>query len=123
VLVFNSLFFGFLLFFFFFFSFHKQRLRIWMNSFLETRGMSVKDLRVDLKDGTVLVNLLEILSGVSVGRYYKNPMTRVFMIENCVIFMEKARKNHGINMTMSPHGLWRFFFFFFFCSIFLIWCG
>ena len=39
----------------------------------------------DMKDGVILINLLEILTGKSIDRYYKAPKSRTYMIANHTI--------------------------------------
>jgi len=54
----------------------------WTNYQLRGRGLHVKELSTDLKDGLVLINLLEILSGKSLGRYNKHPRVPTQKYEN-----------------------------------------
>jgi hypothetical protein len=50
---------------------------------LEKRGMRIGNLDKDLADGVKLINLLEILNGCKIeGRYYKNPKSRPYKIDN-----------------------------------------
>jgi len=44
-----------------------------VNHHLQKRNKSISNLTTDLQDGIILINLLEILSGVSIHRYVKNP--------------------------------------------------
>ncbi|KRX66184.1 Plectin [Trichinella sp. T9] len=41
----------------------KKAFTVWMNRLLESRSKKVNDLFVDLKDGTLLLNVLELLTG------------------------------------------------------------
>jgi hypothetical protein len=50
--------------------------------------MAITDLSTDFSDGLVLINLLEILSGKSVGRYALMPKSRFLRIENVVIALK-----------------------------------
>ncbi|KIW09551.1 uncharacterized protein PV09_00424 [Verruconis gallopava] len=70
----------------------------WLNSKLKQREVEIKDLVRDLSDGVILVHLLEVLSGESLGRYASKPKLRVQKFENvnkCLDFI-KAR---GIQLT------------------------
>ena len=44
--------------------------------------MFIDSLGQDLKDGLLLINLLELLSGKSLGRYNKHPRIPIQKIEN-----------------------------------------
>eukprot|EP01119_Soliformovum_irregulare_P005582 TRINITY_DN17323_c0_g1_i1.p1 TRINITY_DN17323_c0_g1~~TRINITY_DN17323_c0_g1_i1.p1 ORF type:complete len:494 (-),score=154.72 TRINITY_DN17323_c0_g1_i1:202-1620(-) len=60
----------------------------WCNEHLKDRGMHINDLGKDLADGLLLINLLEIISGKSVGRYNKNPKIPTQKLENTAIAMK-----------------------------------
>jgi hypothetical protein len=70
----------------------------WCNEFLKDRGMHVNDLQKDLKDGVLLINLLEIISGKSIGRYNKHPKVPTQKYENTGIAMDFI-KNEGIKVV------------------------
>lgn len=57
----------------------------WCNEHLKARGYFIKDLKTDLSDGLLLINLLEIISGKSLGRYNKHPVVPYQKLENCNI--------------------------------------
>lgn len=50
--------------------------------------MAITDLSTDFSNGVALINLLEILSGKSVGRYALKPNSRFLRIENVVIALK-----------------------------------
>jgi len=54
----------------------------WTNMHLAKRGLNINSVATDLRDGTMLLQLLEIISDESVGPYNKNPKMRVQMAEN-----------------------------------------
>lgn len=55
----------------------------WVNTYLETKNLEpLKDLAPDLSNGVKLIQLLEIIGGESLGRYYPNPRLRVQKAEN-----------------------------------------
>ena len=64
----------------------------WVNEALKSTKYRVKDLKVDLKDGLVLIALLEALTSPGkIGNYSKRPKIKAHMIENlvaCFKFME-----------------------------------
>lgn len=45
----------------------------WINGHLSKRGLFVNDFQTDFVDGTLLIELLEIVSGKKIARYSKNP--------------------------------------------------
>ena len=54
----------------------------------------VDDLSTDLQDGLTLIQLLETISHVKVGRYNQRPRIKAQMLENleaCFNFMEKEK--------------------------------
>jgi len=53
----------------------------WCNTFLTQRNLEVKDLRTDLKDGLLLINLLEVISDQTI-KHNKKPRMNVQMLEN-----------------------------------------
>ncbi|KAJ5908110.1 hypothetical protein N7495_000792 [Penicillium taxi] len=55
----------------------------WLNNKLKARkGLAIEDLVTDLSDGVILIHLLEILGGESLGRYASKPKLRVQRFEN-----------------------------------------
>jgi len=56
------------------------------------------DLKTDLSDGLVLINLLEIISGKSVGRYNKHPVVPYQKLENCNIAI-KFIQDEGLKLV------------------------
>ncbi|KAJ6072261.1 hypothetical protein PENARI_c002G08903 [Penicillium arizonense] len=54
----------------------------WLNDKLKARSLAIDDLVTDLSDGVILIHLLEILGGESLGRYASKPKLRVQRFEN-----------------------------------------
>ncbi|KAJ5672626.1 hypothetical protein N7507_001753 [Penicillium longicatenatum] len=54
----------------------------WLNDKLKARSLAIEDLVTDLSDGVILIHLLEILGGESLGRYASKPGLRVQRFEN-----------------------------------------
>lgn len=55
----------------------------WANTYLESQNISpLENLAPDLSNGVKLIQLLEIIGGESLGRYYANPRLRVQKAEN-----------------------------------------
>jgi hypothetical protein len=57
----------------------------WINGYISKRGLKVEHLEEDMKDGVILINLLEVLTGKTIERYYKAPKSRTYMIANHTI--------------------------------------
>jgi filamin len=60
----------------------KKTFTRWMNHFLSERMMKVEDLFVDLKDGKILINLLEIISSKKLPPYTKQCKLPIHEIGN-----------------------------------------
>jgi len=60
----------------------------WCNDYLTERGMHCNSLQEDLKDGLNLINLLEIISGKSLGRYNRHPKIPQQKLENVLIALK-----------------------------------
>ncbi len=72
----------------------KQQLKTftrWWNSWLSERQLSIADLCEDIKPGVLPIQLLEILSESSCGRFVKTPRTTFQKLENFNIFLEQLR--------------------------------
>ncbi|KAJ5833489.1 hypothetical protein N7474_001800 [Penicillium riverlandense] len=54
----------------------------WLNNKLKARDIAIENLITDLSDGVILIHLLEILGGESLGRYASKPKLRVQKFEN-----------------------------------------
>ena len=70
----------------------------WVNSHLVKRGKKIDDLLTDFSDGVMLLNLLESISGDSVGKFNNTPKMRIHKVEN----MNKALKfisDHGVKLA------------------------
>ncbi|KAN0064329.1 alpha-actinin [Thecaphora frezii] len=71
----------------------------WLNTKLESRRIPpMTSLATDLSDGVKLVQLMEIMGDVSLGRYYKTPRMRVQMAENVNLALEFI-KSRGVVLT------------------------
>lgn len=70
----------------------------WCNEHLKDRGLHMNDLGKDFSDGILLINLLEIISGKSVGRYNKHPRIPTQKYENTAIAM-KFIQSEGIKVV------------------------
>jgi filamin len=54
----------------------------WVNKHLRDRTLQIVELGEDFKSGIMLINLLEIISSKSLGRYNKNPKILPQKLEN-----------------------------------------
>ncbi|KAM0347122.1 hypothetical protein ACHAPU_005061 [Fusarium lateritium] len=70
----------------------------WLNTKIEARNLEISDLIADLKDGVMLIHLLECLSHESLGRYASKPKLRVQKFENANLSLDFV-KSRGIQMT------------------------
>jgi len=60
----------------------------WCNDYLTERGYHVNSLQEDLKDGLKLINLLEVISGKSLGRYNRHPKIPQQKLENNLLALK-----------------------------------
>ncbi|GAA5985599.1 hypothetical protein JCM10908_007035 [Rhodotorula pacifica] len=71
----------------------------WLNARLEPSGYPpVLDLGTDFSDGTRLIQLVEVLTDSSLGRYNLHPYHRVQKMENAVKALERI-KEMGVHLT------------------------
>lgn len=54
----------------------------WINNKLQPRNLQVENLAQDFSDGTILINLLEVIGDETLGKYNKAPKLRLQKIEN-----------------------------------------
>lgn len=76
----------------------KKTFTRWANTFLKERMMKVDDLEVDLCDGVNLINLLEIISSKTIGKYNKAPKIRTQKLENN-LFALKFLQSENIKLV------------------------
>lgn len=70
----------------------------WTNTYLESQGIApLTNLTTELADGVKLIQLLEIIGGESLGRYYASPRLRVQKAENVNTALEFI-KHRGITV-------------------------
>jgi len=70
----------------------------WSNAKLAPRGIEIKKLTTDVCDGIALINLLEVCTGKSVGRYNKKPNLKMQKLENCTIALNFL-KEQGVKLV------------------------
>ncbi|GAA5901572.1 uncharacterized protein JCM6883_000260 [Sporobolomyces salmoneus] len=71
----------------------------WLNARLEPHGYPpVTDLGTDFSDGTRLIQLIEVLTEISLGRYNQSPSLRVQKMENTVKALNRI-KEMGVHLT------------------------
>jgi filamin len=76
----------------------KKTFTRWANTFLKERLLKVDDLGKDLADGVLLINLLEIISGKTLGKYNKQPKIRTHQLENNMFALDFLKKE-GIKLV------------------------
>lgn len=65
----------------------------WANRFLSERVLKINDLKTDLCDGVMLINLTEIISKDDLGKYVKNPKMKLQKLGNIDIALQYLRKH------------------------------
>ncbi|GAA5863697.1 hypothetical protein JCM8547_003696 [Rhodosporidiobolus lusitaniae] len=71
----------------------------WLNARLEPHGYTpVSDLGKDFSDGTRLIQLIEVLTEQSLGRYNRAPVHRVQQMENAKHAIDRI-KEMGVHLT------------------------
>ncbi len=77
-----------------------------MNNFLKERDLFCEDLQKDLRSGVLLIALLEIISGKSLGKYIRNPKMVVQWVENLNIALQ-FMKHEGLRLVnIGPEGIY-----------------
>ncbi|KAJ3423511.1 faciogenital dysplasia protein [Anaeramoeba flamelloides] len=73
----------------------------WMNRHLATRNLKVNNFQQDLSNGILIINLLEIITGDSVGRFNKNPRIAIQKRDNfdLVFTFMKKKGTHVIGCS------------------------
>jgi hypothetical protein len=71
----------------------------WVNHYLEPIGMPVTDFTTDLADGLRLIALCEVLSGVKIPRYVKNPKFAAQKMANITEALDFMTKHFGIKFV------------------------
>ena len=76
----------------------KKTFTRWCNTYLKERMLKVDDLQTELSDGLKLIQLLEIISGKSLGRHNKKPKIPSHFMENLNICL-KFLRDEGIKLV------------------------
>jgi len=78
----------------------KKTFTRWANTYLKERMLNITNLESDLSTGLMLINLLEIISSKSVGKYNAKPMIRAQKLENCLTALNflKSEKIKLVNI-------------------------
>jgi len=77
----------------------KKTFTRWCNSLLIARMKRVNDLFTDFKDGTLLINLLEIVSKQSLGKYHSVTQTYYQKLANCDTAIRFIREQQNIRLV------------------------
>jgi len=78
----------------------------WMNEHIRERGLHCNNLATDLCNGVLLINLMEIISGKSLGRWNLKPRIPAQQLENCEIVVKFIQSeglplvNIGVKISM-----------------------
>lgn len=65
----------------------------WCNTVLKDCNVQIKNLYDDFTDGTILIQMYQILSGKSVGKYNQKPKILQHIMENLDIVMRNFKKD------------------------------
>jgi len=76
----------------------KKTFTRWMNHFLVERLLKVNDLFVDLKDGKLLINLLELISSKTLKAWNKAPKMTLHELQNINIALDFV-KEEGLKIV------------------------
>ena len=83
----------------------KKTFTRWSNQYLIERMLKIEDLQTGLDDGINFINLLEVISGKSLGRYNKTIRVRPQALENCGKGLDFLR-SEGIRLVgIGPEDL------------------
>ncbi|KAL6061886.1 alpha-actinin [Balamuthia mandrillaris] len=83
----------------------KKAFKNWANYYLKERNLQIQNLEEDLKDGILLINLVEILTGKSVGRYNRNPKLKVQKINNINLALDAIRNSRHLHVSASAEDI------------------
>jgi filamin len=76
----------------------------WVNRYLSQRSMEIQDFD-NLRDGVKLINLLEILSHKSLGKYEQFPILFAHKIENVVLALKFLEKENVQLVNIGPEDI------------------
>jgi len=71
----------------------------WCNAFLAQRDLAIVTFEEDLKDGIILINLLECLGGKKLPNYTKSPKIKIQMCLNIQIALTWITKWEGLYLN------------------------
>ena len=77
----------------------------WANAKLAPRGIAVSRVGTDFCDGTALINLLEVCSGQSLGRYCHRPTMKLQRLENCTLALNFLRAQGVKLVNIGPEDI------------------
>lgn len=79
----------------------------WCNDMLSSRGRRIENLKTDLKDGVNLINILEVCSSKSIGKFHKHPKIEFQKTENLMMAFD-FMKNENIKLVnIGPEDILR----------------
>eukprot|EP01133_Synstelium_polycarpum_P011899 gene11899-13864_t len=81
-----------------------DELLAWINGHLKARSLSCSDMTWDLKNGVLLLTLLEELTSQRVGIYTKEPILPWHFMQNIFLLLNFMRENSSFNAgSISAH--------------------
>ncbi|KAF2075267.1 hypothetical protein CYY_003443 [Polysphondylium violaceum] len=79
---------------------------IWAQSYLKDNNLDSFSSVEELKNGVIIIELLQLISGKKIAKYYKSPKNRFHSIENANIAITFMRENGLLlNSPWSPQDL------------------
>jgi hypothetical protein len=70
----------------------------WANRHLAAKNRTVSDFATDFRDGVLLIQLLEILTGQKVGRYNPNPKFPSQKVDNIMTGIRFIERHWSVNL-------------------------
>jgi Calponin homology (CH) domain/Filamin/ABP280 repeat len=77
----------------------------WVNNHLKDRGMAIEGLKDDLCNGLALINLLEIISGKSLGRHDKHPRIPLQKVANVSLCLQFLKSENIKLVNIGPEDI------------------
>lgn len=76
----------------------------WVNAQLVKKGVKIEDVAKDFQDGLQLINLYEVISGMTFEKYHKKPTLKIHKINNLSMVINEVNKfvkTVGIHVEFS----------------------
>jgi len=86
----------------------KKTFTAWSNTWLQKRQLHIDDIGIDYSDGVLLINLLELTFGTSIGRYNLQPKTPIHKLDNISLAFNFLKQQYSGEVLQLPdiHDIW-----------------